>query len=90
MRYRFHTLSAAIYVIDTDNMTWERRTPQPQTPELVLGLTTTRGELSDEPVIHIGRRCHIPIWLVEDGIKFGTMIHTTQVQRIELLDADPE
>jgi hypothetical protein len=90
MRYRFHTRSAAVYVINTDEMTWERKTPQPQTPEVVLGLNTTKGELSDEPVLHIGRSALVPIWTTEDGIKFGTTIHTTPVERIELLDADDQ
>mgnify|MGYP003492595268 CR=1 FL=1 len=90
MRFKFHTLSAAFYVIDTEAMTWERHTPQPQTLEYVIGLSEAKGELSDEPVIHIGRSCIIPIWVVEDDIKFGTFIRTTPVQRIELLDADPE
>lgn len=90
MRYKFHTLSAAFYVIDTDEMTWERHTPDPKTLKKVIGLEETRGVLADVPILRIGRSCIIPIWETEDGIKFANTIRTTPVQRIELLDADPD
>ena len=92
MRYRFHTLSAAFYIIDTDEMTWERHTPEAKTPELVLGLNVTKGALSDDPIIRIGRRCIIPIWEETSlhGVRIANTIHTTSVQQIELLDEDSD
>lgn len=81
MRYRFHTLSAAFYVIDTEKMTWERHTPQPQTPEKIIGLEETSGPLIEEPVILIGER-----GVLQMGRGLENTIFTTPVQRIELLD----
>lgn len=81
MRYRFHTLSAAFYVIDTVAMTWTRHTPQPQTPANILGMTENSGTLTLEPKIEIGQRAILQI-----GPGLHDYILTTAVQRIELLE----
>lgn len=84
MKYRFHTRSAAMYIIDTDEMTWERRRPDPKTPEHIIGLEESSGKLSAAPIIQVGMRgiLMLPMQHMSDP----SYIATTVVERIELLD----
>jgi len=81
MKYRFHTLSAAIYIIDTATKTRERRAPNPRTPDHIIGMTESKGPLTTVPIVLIGTRASLRF-----GPNFYDTIYTTPVQRIELLE----
>ena len=85
MRYRFHTLSGAFYIIDEVNLTWERHTPRAETPKQILGLEETSGKLKVAPVILIGYRGELVIDAPDLPAGYDR-VFTTPVQRIELLD----
>lgn len=73
MKFRMQTLSGAIYAIDNDKLTWTRVGRIP-----ILGLETDHGKLA-EPLIPI----------LGEGAVFidrrAGPIHTTRVERLELL-----
>ena len=80
MRYRVQTLSAAQYLIDTDQMTWQRT--RPKSGIGIIGLDRDDGELTMPlPKAKIGER--MTIYVNIDGQ--NTYVRTTEVQRIELL-----
>lgn len=72
MRYRVHTLSGSIYIIDTDALTWERNNPKIG----ILGYDKSRGEMTSLFPIILGESMRIPI-INEEG---PSVIHTTPVQ----------
>lgn len=84
MRYKFQTRSGAQYIIDEDEMTWKRFRPDMDKTPDVIGLEgQNEGRLEVIPAISIGYRAFIDI-LLPDGE--ATYIHSTTVERIELLD----
>lgn len=83
MKYRMHTESSAMYLIDEDKMTWKRNRPTsgPWEGETVLGLDKDEGKLHDPlPEPSLNERAIIQI-----GPTLMDYITTTRVVRLELL-----
>lgn len=83
-RFRVHTESGAMYIIDEEAMTWSRRAPASGDP--IIGIVSDNGRLSDPHVnVRLGARMIIPIVTHQDGITFNTYIKTTPVLLAEVI-----
>jgi hypothetical protein len=80
MRYSFQTRSGSRYLIDTDALTWERANTNLGHEE-ILGYGKNEGTLTEPPFVQVGLNAFLRV-----GNRYDDVIHTTPVERIELLD----
>ena len=89
MRYAFYTLSGARYMINLEEMTWQRDGTASNQDVVVgadhfLGNDGKSGKLFAKPNIEVGRRAEIQI-----GPEKHDYILCTRIERIEMLDEGP-
>lgn len=57
MKFRVHTQSGSIYIIDNSNLTWERNNPMIG----IMGYDKSDGSLSAPATITVGEKMYLPI-----------------------------